>query len=272
MAINALDMGQTPQKPAAAPTGPTPGTPREPVKPAATPGAATAAKEAPAGVGLRISLMPSDLEGGKRPDLTKRVLVLVLVLVVETLVFGGIHLYLSRLASDRIAEGVKLEAEQKQQAVEIAEEEKMMAEALTFNRQVAAVSDTLERHIYWNGMLSWLETHTRPNVIYYNLNANADTGLVVVDARGKDYRDLAEQIIMFREDPAVLKLSHSAASLSMSKDGKVDGAVMSFSLKLKPDVWKLAASGATPPAANETAPAATSPVPANPSAVTPTAP
>ncbi len=235
---------------------------------AAKPGAAKASGTAPAssgGVfsGLRVSLMPSELEGKKQADPGKRLLALALVLVIETAVILGAYFYVNKTLSSRTGNRDELVAKVEALAKSIAKEEAAAKDVVAYQAQVAAAGEALDRRVSWSSFFAFLEKKTIPSVKYLNFSGDADTGTVTVDAVGLTYRDVAEQIVQFREDPNVADVRTSSASARVNETGEVTGVSFTLVLRLKPEVWKKVAGSVT------AVPAATASPTPNPAPVQP---
>lgn len=232
--------------------------------PAAKPGAAKASGTAPApsgGVfsGLRVSLMPSELEGKKQADPGKRLLALALVLVIETAVILGAYFFVNKTVASKSTNRDELVAKVEALGKSIAKEEASAKDVVAYQAQVAAAGEALDKHVSWTSFFAFIEKKTIPSVKYLNFSGDADSGTVTVDAVGLTYRDVAEQIVQFREEPNVIDVRTSSASARVSDTGEVTGVSFTLVLRLKPEVWKKVA-GSTP-ASPTNAPAATPPSP-----------
>ncbi len=196
----------------------------------------------PAFAGLRVSLMPSETEGGKAPDLRTRLLIMILALVVETIVVGGVNFYLAQDASKKKAEAVDLAKQAAVVSKQASDLQKQLGDALLFDRQVSAVKDGLNSHVYWTKMFGILEKDAQPNVIFQNLNGDVDGGVVTLDALGKAYEDVAEQIVAFQNDPLVSQLRTSAVSVRQAAGGGTAGVHLTLFVKFKPEAWQKTAA------------------------------
>jgi hypothetical protein len=184
--------------------------------------------------GLRGSFMQAsgDVKDAP-PDLRKRLLVLALVVVVEAIVIGGAYGALSYTISQRVEEKSTIEhavAEETKKTVAKAAEIK---KAAMFNAQTVAAEAALEGHLRWTDFFAFLEERTKPTVKYVNFSGDADTGMVTLDAVGTTFRDVAEQIVIFREDPLVADVRATTASADIDDAG----IAFSMGLKLKKELW-----------------------------------
>lgn len=188
--------------------------------------------------------MPNQLEGSEAPDLRKRVLVLALVLVVETILLGVAYYLVLGLADTRAARKAVAEKRMTTAAAEIKSAEAALGAARSWNDQLAAARETLDKHVRWTSLLAFLETRTLPSVKYLNFSGNID-GTVNLDAVGLTYRDVAQQIVAFRADPLILEVRTSSAAARVSQTGEIEGVSFTLALKFKPEALRPAAKAAS---------------------------
>ncbi len=193
--------------------------------------------------------MPSEAEGGKAPDLRTRALILVLALVIETIVVGGVNFYLMRDAAKKKTEAAELSKQTVVIAKQAADLEKSLSDSLLFDRQVSAVKDGLDRHIYWTKMFDILAKGSLSNVVFQNFSGDTDASMVTIEALGKSYQDVAEQIVAFKNNPLVAQLRTSAVSVRESQGGTFAGVHLTMFIKFKPEAWQKAPAAAAAPAA-----------------------
>jgi hypothetical protein len=210
--------------------------------PAAKPPGAAPAKEAYAG--LRVSLMPSEIEGGAAPDLRRGALILFLVLIFETIIIGGVNFWLMQNTAKRVAERDQLN--QRITAVNkiVTDQGKEMSAVIDLDRQIQTTLDNLGQHVYWTKFFRFLEDNARPNVRFMRFSGDVDSGMFSIDILGKSYRDVAEQIVVLRENPMTLNVRATSASARIGQAGEVDGVASSLVIKIKPEVWRQAAVAA----------------------------
>ncbi len=187
--------------------------------------------------GLRVSLMPSDLEGGRGPDLRRQLLVLALVLIMETLIVGGIHFWLSDTTAKRQAERVSLDQRINDIKADIEEQNQALVGAVDLDKQVKAVKSSLEQHVYWTEFFAFLESNARPNVRFLRFGGEAETGLFSVDVMGRSYRDIAEQIVALRDNPKVLNVRATSASAKVGANGEIEGVLTAMMVRVDASVW-----------------------------------
>lgn len=245
-----------PQSPKLEATAPVPsgsagtGVPRPAPKPPVRPASAPSGE---AFSGLRVSLMPT--EGSERQaDLSRRLMVLALVFVLETLIIGGVYFLLQRQTSARTREVASLAAQRDLIAEVYKDNAAKIAEAVKFTKQVEIVGKRLDAHLYWTSLFDFLALHTRPGVAFINFSGDAGTGVLSLEAVGRSYRDLAEQIVLFRRNPAVLDARTTAAATKVAADGTVEGVSFTVFLSLKPDVWRGMKTAPDAPAGTSAAP------------------
>lgn len=212
------------------------------------------------GGGLRVSLMPPEAKSARAPDVTRRLILFVAVLVLETLVLGGVHLFLLRLTASREAAVAELTAKIEATERDIAIKEKSAEQAVVFNAQLGAAASVLDAHLHWSNMFAFLEEKARPNVHFINFNGSAD-GMISVDTVARTYRDVAEQIVALRDDPLVLDVRTATASAKVNELGEVTGITFTMVIKVNPKLFV---------ATSIVRPASGAQVPASPSALSST--
>src|SRR5512142_134450 len=135
--------------------------------------------------GLRVSLMPSELEGKAPPDLGRGLLILGLVLIVETIAVGAGYFFVSRAIDGRIGRRGQLETQLDQLNKDVVKQEAAAKEAAAYNGQVLAAQEALDNHIFWTKFFAFLEARTRPTIKYLNFSGDADSGIVTLDSVGQ---------------------------------------------------------------------------------------
>jgi hypothetical protein len=218
--------------PKPAPSAPPTGGPA----PAAKPPVQAPAKEA--FTGLRVSLMPSEMEGGASPDLKRGLLIIALVIIVETIIIGGVNLWVMQNTSKKVAERDELNQRIAALNQTVADRGKEMSSVIDMDRQIQASLENLNQHVYWSSFFSFLEDNARPNVRFTRFTGDVDSSMFTIDILGKSYRDVAEQIVVLRENPSVMYVRATSASARVGQAGEVEGVTSSLVIKLKPEVWR----------------------------------
>jgi hypothetical protein len=208
---------------------------------------------------LRVSLMPSDLEGAARPNLGWRLLVFTVVVVAETAVIGGLYYLTSQTVTAATAKRDAVLADIDSADKSVASRQATIADAADYAYQVADAGATLDAHLYWTDFFAFLEKRTLPDVTYANFSGDAGSGTVTLEADATSYRDAAEQIVALREDPSVISVLSDAAAAKVDEKGNVLGVSFTMVVKCKPEVWMMPQTGAesaTTGTATTSAPAA----------------
>lgn len=187
--------------------------------------------------GLRVSLMPADMEGRQGPDLQRRLLILAFVVILEVIAIGGVNFWLIQSTAKRQAERADLDKRISDIQLVIDEQGKSLAGTVDFDRQIRTVKDSLDQHVHWTEFFRFLESNSRPNVRFLRFSGEADTGVFTVDVLAKSYRDIAEQIVVLRENPSVISVRASSASAKTNQAGEIEGVSTSMMIKVKTDVW-----------------------------------
>jgi len=181
--------------------------------------------------------MPSEIEGQAQPDLRRRVIVLGLVLVVETLILGVAFFALVRTVGNRSEEGIRLSEQQAKLTAEIRVKEQTIKDAVLWNKQLVSASQVLDKHVRWTRFFNLLESKTMPTVSYLSLSGDSELGTVTLDALAKSYRDVAEQIVIFRNEPSIMDVRTTSAAAKINEAGEVVGVAFNVVLKVDPSFW-----------------------------------
>ncbi len=183
---------------------------------------------------LRVSLMPSD-DAEHEPDLRKRLLILAIVLIVETLLIGGVYVVLDQRARAQQAELHDLRQQRTQLTASIAAQEAAADELSAFAMQVNAITPRLDAHVYWTNILTLVEQYTRPSVRYENVVGGIAGNILTLSASAPSYREMAEQILAFRAAPMVRSVRADAAA-AQAGSGSVKWNMV---LEIAPEAWLL---------------------------------
>ncbi|MEY4723153.1 MAG: hypothetical protein RLZZ324_666 [Candidatus Parcubacteria bacterium] len=189
------------------------------------------------GGGLRVSLLPTDLEGTAAPDFRQRLIILALVLVIETLAFGIGYFFVVRAAGNRTAEGEVLTRNIAQLNAEIDKKEADAKSLVAWSAQRDVAEKALDSHVRFSSIFTYLESKTLPGVTYHSFSGDTDSGTVTLDAVAPTYRDVAQQIVSLRADPMVQDIRTTSASASVDAKGQVIGVSFTMVLQLDSAVW-----------------------------------
>lgn len=182
--------------------------------------------------------MPSETEGGTAPDIKRGLLILVLVIIVETIIIGGVNFWVLQTTSKKVAEREELNQRIAALNQTVVERGKDMSGVIDMDRQIQASLENLNQHVYWSNFFSFLEDNARPNVRFTRFSGDVDSSMFTIDILGKSYRDVAEQIVVLRENPSVLYVRATSASARIGQAGQIEGVTSSLVIKLKPEVWR----------------------------------
>ncbi|MEK7545523.1 MAG: hypothetical protein AAB554_00430 [Patescibacteria group bacterium] len=243
-----------PPKPAA-PKPPTPPLPPPP-KPAATPPPKSPLPPSPkpqeekGSDTLRVSLITSGGGAGMSEVALRRrlrtfALIGLLGIVLDGLIYGGLAYYRS-VVEKRDAQA---ELSVRDMDAQISARESALVPVRDFQGLVKTAAVVLENHEHWTQVLKLMEERALPNVQFGSL-AGADTGTLSFEVRASDYTTLAKQIIAFREDPRVRKVTAGTASADFAENDLLKGARTSMTLTVDPAIFDFKAEAA----ASETAP------------------
>ncbi len=215
-------------KPAPPPTPPPP-PPKIPPKPPSPP------KKENGGT-LRVSLI-STAGGTSLTELAVRdrvrtfILVLVLSLVVNALIYGGVLLYKAQVIKSLASDQAAVQSLDKQIADEVAK----TAPARNLQLLMKNANEALKNHRHWTNMLAFVEDLAKPDVQFNNMSGTEDGGLAMTVV-AKDYTTLAKQILVFKHDPRIKKVAFGGAS------GSTGAVSTTVSMTVDPDILLSAAS------------------------------
>lgn len=210
------------------------------------PAAKPVEKERPSFSGLRVSLMPTELEGSASLDPRRAVAVMVIVLIVETALIGAGYLAVVKTENDRTAamEASRSELVSLRTATKALEGQ--AAQATQFSAQYAANKITLDEHLYWTPFFAMLEKYILPNVQCVSFNGDVLSGAVNLSCHGRNYRDVAEQVVYMRTNPDLLELRTNAATAELDKEGQPVSTSFEMGMKFKTATWHAKTLGQMP--------------------------
>jgi len=186
---------------------------------------------------LRVSLITSGAgaamsELALRRRLKTLLLIGVLGIVLDGMIYGGLAYY------RYVVEKRNTKAEQSVRDIDaqIAEREAKLIPVRDFQGLVKTAGIVLANHEHWTQVLKLMEERALPNVQFGSLSG-ADTGTLSFEVRTSDYTSLAKQIIAFRQDPRVKKVTVGAASADFAENNLLKGARTSMTLQVDPAIF-----------------------------------
>ncbi len=188
---------------------------------------------------LRVSLMPSDLEGRPAPNVARGLIVLAVVLLVETAIIGVLYFMTSRSVNGTIARRDKMMADIQTIDKQTSALEAASIPAVSYAYQVQAAKETLGKHVYWTPFFALLEKSALPAVKFTSFSGDATTGVITVDCVAGNYLDAAQQIVSLRESPMILEVRSNSAAAKVNEKGEITGISFSMVIKVKLDAWTL---------------------------------
>jgi Tfp pilus assembly protein PilN len=189
-----------------------------------------------AGGGLRISLMPTGLEDGGG-NLRRWIVVLIILFLLETVVIGVGYLFLVKKETGLKERRGVLEQQIGQLAEDIKSTEIEAREVAQFNLRVDTANNLLDNHLYWTGIFKHLAEQTKKGVKYLNFAGDFASQTLTMDAIGRSYQEVAEQIVVFKEDPIIENVETTSAAARINERGEIIGVGFSLVLKLTPKIW-----------------------------------
>ncbi len=200
------------------------------VKPLGPEGAIPAKKK------FGITLMPAELAVSAEVKRTKQMTILVAVVIILGVIFGGtfgiLKWYDRKVAAD--LEKVKKDLAAVEQQIKNLDEKKNQAQ--TLQRQFKVADEILAQHVYWTNFFALLEKNTVSDVYFLNL-VGGSNGQITLSAVAKSYKAVAEQIVAFKEEENVEKVSITSASASIGPLGEILEVNFDAKLQLKPEIF-----------------------------------
>jgi hypothetical protein len=210
------------------------------------PAAKPVEKEKSLFAGLRVSLMPTELAGSAAMDPRRALAILVIVLIAETALIGVAYLGVIKVTNDRTAAMEAYKSELTSLRARTKTMEGQAGLAAQFSAQYAANQISLDQHLYWTQFFAKLEKYILPNVQCVSFSGDVLTGAVNLSCHGRNYRDVAEQVVYMRTNPDLVELRTNSASAEMDKDGKPISTSFDMNMKFKPSVWHAEEPGQLP--------------------------
>lgn len=187
---------------------------------------------------LRVSLITSN-GGAGLSDLAVRkrqkifAVIALLGLLADGLIFGALHLRklsIEKKNSDAAKAVQDIDAR-------ITEREKELAPVRDFQELSRAAARVLDAHAHWTEVLNLLEERALPDVQFGSM-AGAETGTLGFEVIARDYTTLAKQIVAFRQDPRVKKVTVGTASAELGENSLLTGVRATMSLEIDPAIFK----------------------------------
>lgn len=198
---------------------------------------------------LRVSLITAN-GGAGLSDLALRhrqrtfAVIGLLGLLTDGLIFGGLHL--RKLSIEKKNQ----DAAQAVQNVDarIATRDAELTPVRDFQELSRAAARVLDAHAHWTEVLKLLEERALPDVQFGSL-AGAETGTLGFEVVARDYTTLAKQIVAFRQDARVRKVTVGTASADIGENDLLKGVRASMSLEIDPAIFRYKPSTASTAAA-----------------------
>jgi len=171
-----------------------------------------------------INLVPIEYRQRKerwKKVFSKTTFIILFFLVLSLLVYGGLLLYVKKLTTnlETIKKEISLLADKR-----TPEEENAI---VAFDTRLDILKDVFKSHTYWSKIFAAFEELTIPEAFFSEAKFSLAGGEVAVTlgARTKTYTTLAQQMLVFQNDPRVSKVLVS--DINLSEEGGID-----FSLSL----------------------------------------
>lgn len=180
---------------------------------------------------LDISLMPEKAVIIPR-IIRSRLLILIAALAVILPTFVLVWLYTDYHFEKMRNEVMMMEREMQFLKTQSGSLLKIRDEIMSLEIQAARAEEILNDHIYWTKFFSLLEAYTIPDLYFSDFTADT-SGIIRLDAMGRDLIDIAQQIIVFTQ------AEDFAKEVTTSNIALTPGGIRaSFSLLLNDNVFK----------------------------------
>ena len=173
-------------------------------------------------------------------DWQKNMLMLLLVLIFGFLLLGEAYWLLSRWEEIEQSRVNELTAYTDRLNAEVAKLKNDNADALSFQEKSAAFTELLNNHVYWTGLLDWLEKNTLNTVRFSSFSGDL-TGQYELQATADSYSTASWQARQLMGDPAVESVSIKEVSIGDEgggEDGDLPTVQFILAFKLKPEIFR----------------------------------
>jgi hypothetical protein len=190
-----------------------------------------------------INLMPKDLADAAAPELQPKVLAVVAASVIGIALVGVLYLAITayQLTIVRRVKALQTENAKIEQQIKSYQDARRSAEGL--QRQLTAVMGALRDHVYWTKFFRLLEQATVADVSYQGL-AMAGTQSVALQAIGRDFESVAQQLVSFERATTLVRTAtvNGATAKINPATGQIDHVEFVINLELQPNVFLNASS------------------------------
>lgn len=187
---------------------------------------------------LELNLIPEELNKYPELEFPRRILMSGLSIFIFILLIIGAYLGITWYQIN-ITKQIKA---QEQLIIEtdaaIASEESKQIQSTDLQKRLVAIEELLNNHIYWTEFFKLLEENTLPGVSYSGFAMSGKESIVLA-ATAKDYKTIAEQIIVFQDAKHFVKsvnVSSAAAQLSL-ESGFITETTFNIDLKFQPGIF-----------------------------------
>ena len=194
-------------------------------------------EKTPASRKFGITLLPEEttvsVEKTKR---SKKIILFIVTAVILVLIGGGLYWALKLYQGQAELDLQKIEADLSAISKKNQDLSLKKNQAQFFQKKLKTANKLLENHLYWTNFFSFLEKSTVADVYFINLIGGSD-GQIVMSGVAKSYAAMSRQIIAFRTDERVSKVSVLSASASVDTEGNVTEINFDAKLQLNPEIF-----------------------------------
>lgn len=187
---------------------------------------------------MHISLIPEGGESFRAVNTSRRIfgLAIFLGLCFALLLFTA--LIIKKMESST---GTKIMALKVQISKVKSDTEKSMdnySKVTLIGRQLKAAAGLIDSHYSFLKVFSLVEARTLPGIYYANLIGSREGRSFVLEARAPSFEEVARQIVAFKEDEQVERVSVSAITADVSESGAIKDVKFVLTLVLKEKALK----------------------------------
>lgn len=187
---------------------------------------------------MAIKIMPGEYQGGSfrkedtflsllEPKANMILVISIGILVVSLALWGGLWWYKNSIAQKATLVSGQIEQLQSQRDVEV---ENILIE---LDKTIKSLDEVLKNRIYPVNFFSVLEDLVLPEVFFSTFSSDIPEAAVDVHVIAKDYRVLAEQMIVFKESDRLENVEFNSINLEDQGNASAD-----FRVEMDPDLLK----------------------------------
>jgi len=168
-------------------------------------------------------------------DWKRKIIIFFSSIVVPCLLLGVIYSGLNYYGNKQEIKGETIYNKSLDLDQKINQKKEGLIEILSFQKRLKVVAVLLNEHIYWNNFFDFLEKHVIDDVYFVNFSGDIN-GEYGIEAIGKEYKNIVEQVEAFRIDTLIEKAEVKEGRITEGKDS--DGVKFNLNLIINPEILK----------------------------------